>query len=157
MDRMLGTYLNDHLATSLAAGSLARRSAQENAGTRTGESLSQLANEIDHERAALRSIMAELGIGADPLKLGAGWAAEKLGRLKLNGRLLGYSPLSRLEEIELLLLGIEGKLLLWETLAELSVADELEPSLDELIRQARAQRRLLRRLRVQAVRAAFAE
>jgi hypothetical protein len=155
MDRMLGTYLNDHLTASLAAGELARRSAHENAGTRIGESLAKLAAEIDEERTALRSIMAELGIGADPVKLGAGWMAEKLGRLKLNGRLLGYSPLSRLEEVELLLLGVEGKLLLWETLGELSVAQDLEPSLDQLTSRARSQRRMLRRLRLQAVQAAF--
>lgn len=157
MDRLLGTYLNDHLTASLAAGELARRSAQENSGTKTGESLFQLAEAIDQERAVLRSIMAELDIGTDPVKLVAGWMAEKLGRLKLNGRLLGYSPVSRLEEIELLLLGVEGKLLLWETLTELPVGEDLAPRLDQLISQARNQRQRLRRLRLQAVRTAFAD
>jgi hypothetical protein len=155
MDRLLGTYLNDHLTASLAAGELARRSAQANAGTKIGEALAQLAEEIDQERAVLRSIMARLDVGTDPIKLGAGWIAEKLGRLKLNGQLFGYSPLSRLEEIELLLLGVEGKLLLWQTLAELPVAADLETSLDQMISQARRQRRLLRRLRLQAVRSTF--
>jgi hypothetical protein len=35
---------------------------------------------------------------APGVKIGAGWLAEKLGRLKLNGRLLEYSPLSHLIE-----------------------------------------------------------
>ena len=37
------------------------------------------------------------------------WSAEKFGRLKLNGQLSGYSPLSRLEELEILALVAEGK------------------------------------------------
>lgn len=44
------------------------------------------------------------------------WAAEKLVRLKLNGRLRGYSPLSRLLELEMLHIGITGKLELWQAL-----------------------------------------
>ena len=48
--------------------------------------------------------------------------AEKLGRLKPNGQILGYSPLSRLVELETLALGITGKRSLWEAL--LGVADE---------------------------------
>jgi hypothetical protein len=50
------------------------------------------------------------------VKVLLGWGAEKAGRLKLNGELLGYSPLSRLEELEALSLGVEGKLALWTAL-----------------------------------------
>jgi hypothetical protein len=46
-----------------------------------------------------------------------------VGRLKLNGRLLGYSPLSRLVELETLALGVHGKLALWRSL------EQLEPAL----------------------------
>jgi hypothetical protein len=157
MDQLLATYLNDHLAAALTAGELARRCARQNAGTPSGDRLAELAKDIDQDRTALRNIMRQLGAGADPIKLGVGWMAEKLGRLKLNGRLFDYSPLSRLEEIELLLLGVEGKLLLWQALAEIPGAETLEPSLDQLISRARSQRRLLRRLRLQAVRSAFPE
>jgi hypothetical protein len=45
----------------------------------------------------------------------------KLGRLKLNGQLRGYSPLSRLLELEGLGMGITGKLGLWKSLAELGI------------------------------------
>ena len=44
--------------------------------------------------------MDDLGFGADRAKNIAFWAAEKAGRLKLNGQLTGYSPLSRLIELE---------------------------------------------------------
>lgn len=147
---LLSTYLNDHLAASLAAVELARRAASSNSENPIGSRLAELAVELDEDRQALRAIMAELGATPDRIKLTAGWTAEKLGRLKLNGRLLGYSPLSRLEEIELLVLGVEGKLLLWQALQQLPEAERLGPPLADLIPRARRQRRVLRRLRLEA-------
>ena len=47
--------------------------------------------------------MRDLGFGADKLKNVAAWGLEKVGRLKLNGELTGYSPLSRMVELEGLL------------------------------------------------------
>jgi hypothetical protein len=78
---------------------------------------------------------------------------EKIGRLKLNGQLRGYSPLSRLLELEGLALGIEGKLALWRSLRQ--VAGE-EPRLapvdfDGLVQRAKAQ---LDELEAQRLRAA---
>jgi hypothetical protein len=63
--------------------------------------------------------MRALDVKVDRLKVIAGWGAEKVGRLKLNGRLLGYSPLSRLVELEALALGVHGKLALWRSLQQL--------------------------------------
>jgi hypothetical protein len=50
------------------------------------------------------------------LKTAVARVGEKLGRLKLNGRLTSYSPLSRFEELELFSVGVEGKRLLWAIL-----------------------------------------
>jgi len=72
--------------------------------------------------------MEELGIGRDRLKASAACAAEKLGRLKPNGQLRGYSPLSRVVELEGLYLGISGKSRLWKALE--STAAERVPELD---------------------------
>lgn len=154
-DALLQTYLHDHLAASLVAVELARRTASSNASTRLGAPLAELAEDLQQDREALQAIMGQLDAGQDVVKLTIGWTAEKLGRLKLNGRLFSYSPLSRLEELELLLLGVEGKLLLWQSLQELPSAAAFAPPLGELIQRARDQRRVLRRLRLQAVRAAF--
>ena len=55
--------------------------------------------------------------------MAAGWTGEKVGRLKPNAQLRGYSPLSPLVELEGLLIGIQGKLAMWSVLAE--VADEV--------------------------------
>jgi hypothetical protein len=70
---------------------------------------------------------------------GAAWIGEKAGRLKSNGRLFTRSPLSDLEELEMLRLGIEGKAAGWRTLRTLADTDtRLDPQrLDELISRAR--------------------
>ena len=85
-------------------------------------------------------------------KISAAWAAEKVARLKLNGRLLARSPLSSLEELEMLRLGAEGKAAGWRTLQELTDTDSRlnYDTLDELTVRARQQAGLLEELRVQA-------
>jgi hypothetical protein len=80
----------------------------------------------------------------------AAWVGEKLGRLKLNGQLTGYSPLSRLVELELLYVGISGKLRLWGAL-ELAVG-KAQPEFDfaQLAERAVAQRGRVEELHLDA-------
>ena len=145
--RRLAIYLNDHMAASTGAVELTRRVAASNRETSYGATLAQLSAEIDQDRGALASIMDRLGIRRDPVKSMVGWGAEKLGRLKLNGQLTGYSPLSRLEELEILELGVTGKLLLWQALEQTDIPpDELEG----LMERARSQRERLEGLRREA-------
>jgi hypothetical protein len=150
--RYLPIYLNDHLAGATAGVEIAKRASSENADRPIGETLTRLAREIEEDRDALRSIMEALGVRADPVKTAVAWAGEKAGRLKLNGQLRGYSPLSPLVEVEALLLGVNGKLSLWRTLRELAPH---EPRLDaaqlaELEARAERQRGDLDRLRSEA-------
>ena len=95
--------------------------------------------------------MAVLGLPVRHYKLSAAWAAEKAARLKLNGRLLSRSPLSSLEELEMLRLGVEGKAAGWRTLRALADTDSRldRDRLDELMTRARQQAELLEELRVQ--------
>src|ERR1700761_5614190 len=119
-DVLLGIYLNDHLAGATVGRELSRRAATSNHGTAYEPVLSQIAREIDEDRRSLLAIMAALRVRVDRLKTAAAWGGEKLGRLKLNGQLRGYSPLSRVVELEGLALGVHGKRLLWIPLAELA-------------------------------------
>ena len=153
--RLLATYLNDHYAASVGAVQLARRAAGSNRGTAYGEVLSVLAAEIDEDRQALLLIMQRLSVGPDRVKAALAWSAEKLGRLKLNGQLSGYSPLSRLEELEILSLGVEGKLSMWHALAH-AVDGVSEAELEPLIKRGHSQRRRLERQRRDAAAEAFA-
>src|SRR3954453_11909906 len=114
---LLPIYLNDHLAASTAGVDLARRAAGQNAGNEFGEFLSDFAAEADAHRNLLEDVMARLDVRRDQIKIGALWLGEKLGRLKLNGRLVEYSPLSRVIEVEGLIAGSEARRNLFRTLA----------------------------------------
>ena len=159
MDRkLLRIYLQDHLAGSTGGLELARRARASNEGTPHGEPLARLANDIEADRRALESIMDDLGFGADRAKNIGFWVAEKAGRLKLNGRLTGYSPLSRVLELEGLIAGVNGKRSLWLALLDLV---ESEPALDadrlrRLVERAEQQVDTLHELRARASREAFA-
>ena len=157
-EKYLRIYLQDHLAGSTAGLELARRTSGKNQGTDYGPPLAQVADEIDSDRRALVSVMGDLGFGADKLKNIAFWGIEKAGRLKLNGELTSYSPLSRVVELEGLLTGITGKWGLWVALLELAPS---EPRLDaarlERLRdRAEEQRAKVEELRERAAREAFA-
>jgi hypothetical protein len=149
---MLGVYLNDHLAGATAGSELAHRMARSYRGREESDPLSRLAVEIAQDRSALLAIMASLGVTVRAYKVGVAWIGEKVGRLKLNGRLLGRSPLSDLEELELLRLGVEGKAAGWRTLRALADIDtRLDVGrLDELISRARSQADQLEDLRTHA-------
>jgi len=125
MSDMLRTYLQDHHAGSTVGVELARRSAGSNEETEYGEPLARIADEIAEDRDTLERVMERLGVKANPIKDAGGWVAEKVGRLKPNNQLLGYSPLSRVVELEGLLIGVTGKLALWEALRE-SIGESLD-------------------------------
>jgi hypothetical protein len=137
----LTIYLHDHLAGSTVGLELARRAARQNQGSDYGAFLNELAKEIAEDRASLEGIMERLHTGRDELKNALAWTGEKLGRLKLNGRLTGYAPLSRLIELEGLTVGVQAKLALWQALHEVAPDyDELNRTeLNALIRRAERQ------------------
>jgi hypothetical protein len=154
---LLAIYLNDHLSGAVVGVELARRTARNNRGTPYGTPLARLAEEIAEDRKTLEMIMRRLDIGIDRGKVTLAWGAEKLGRLKLNGRVIGYSPLSRVEELELLAVGVEGKLALWRTFTRGNGLDARLAEIDfsALLRRAQSQRRRLERQRVKAAGEAF--
>ena len=153
----LGIYLNDHLAGAVAGVELAKRTAKNNKGTEWGTFLERLADEIEQDRTALVDLMDRLGVKQDVLKDAAAWLGEKVGRLKLNGQLVGYSDLSRVVELDGLALGITGKLALWRVLQELDLPEvtAADIDLDALEERARRQRDELEEHRLEAARSAF--
>lgn len=145
---VLGIYLNDHLAGATAGQELAHRVARNHDDAR----LRRFAVEVAQDRATLAEMMKILGVPRRAYKVGAAWFGEKAGRLKLNGRVFTRSPLSDLEELEIMRLGVEGKAAGWRTLRTLAAADtRLDPDrLDNLLSRARDQSELLENLRVAA-------
>jgi hypothetical protein len=157
-EKLLGIYLNDHLAGSTVGVELVKRARKANEEGELGDALARLAEEIEEDRRALEAIMVALDVGRDHPKVIAGWVAEKLGRLKPNGQLTGYSPLSRLLELEALSLGIAGKRALWEALLEVAEQDARldAEELGRLADRAEAQRVEVERHRQYAAREALA-
>ncbi len=154
----LRTYLRDHRAGATVGSNLARRLAEENAGTPYEAFLTLLARQIEEDVATLESYMARFGVEPSMLKDAGAAIGEKLGRLKPNEHLTSYSPLSRLQELEMLRSGIVGKLGLWQALHEVSDTD---PRLDAaelqaLIEKAEAQVAGLTEHHAMASRDAFA-
>ena len=154
-ERLLKIYMQDHLAGATAGLELARRAAGSNEGTPLGEFLGRLADEIAEDREALIEIMDSLEIPPDKVKNAMGWGAEKLGRLKPNGQLTGYSPLSRIVELEGLTVGVRGKQSLWESLRATFGEEVAGRNLDGLIARASRQIDEIVEHRQEAARLAF--
>jgi hypothetical protein len=139
-ERLLGTYLNDHLAGATLGVELARRARDQNEGTPLGRFLAEIVEEIEEDRETLKQVMDRVDVGQDRKKQALSWVAEKVGRLKPNNRLFGYSPLSRVIELEGLSLGIEGKRCLWQALRVTNEPRLEDFGFDGLIERAERQR-----------------
>lgn len=125
-DRFLAIYLNDHLAGATLGVELARRLRSSNQGDpEVGQPLAGICAEIEADYETLGQLMERLGVSRDPVKPVLAKMAERLGRLKLNGQILGYSPLSRVLELEFLSGLVGGKMQLWNAL-EQSFGDSLD-------------------------------
>ena len=143
--KYLPIYLNDHYAGSTAGVELAKRAARNSRGdAEFGPALTRLASEIEEDRDSLKRIMGRLDVGEDRVKATLFWVGEKVGRLKPNGELLQFSPLSRVVELEGLLTGVSGKLSLWRTLMELATRDERLEEGELEVLEARAEDQLVR-------------
>jgi hypothetical protein len=143
--RYLGIYLNDQLALGVGWRELARRAAGANRGTPVGDALAEVAREIAEDVETFERIMERLDVPKNRAKVAGAVVGERLGRLKLNGSLTSYSPLSRFVELEFLVMGITGKIQLWQTLRDLAGLGERLPDVDfdALITRAEAQRERL--------------
>ena len=149
--------MNDQLALGVVWREVARRTARENRGTDYGEPLTRVCDGISEDVATFAQIMDRLGLPKNRVKTRLAVLGERVGRLKLNGRLLGYSPLSRFAELEFLAMGIDGKKILWTTLRDLTPIPERLPDVDfdHLIERAQRQRDELEPWRARAGREAF--
>lgn len=137
-DRLLGIYLNDHLALATGALELCRRASRSFDDQQTVAALQGLTEEIGAERDALEQLMRRLGIDENRPLEALGWLGEKVGRLKPNGSLLERSPLSDVVELEGLLLAVHGTLACWRVLRAVAEHDPRVATgeMDTLVRRA---------------------
>jgi hypothetical protein len=154
----LSTYLRDHRAGAELGVNLAQRLRDENAGTPYEDFLTLLARQIEEDVLTLDETMEAFGVDKATLKTAGAKVGEVLGRLKPNEHLTGYSPLSRVQELEMLRSGVQGKQALWDSLYEISETDDrLDPDgLRALVERADTQLDGLREHHRTAAREAFA-
>jgi hypothetical protein len=154
---LLAIYLNDHLAGEAGVLDRARRARSRNRENNVGTDLGRLIPELEEDRRTIEDVIRRLGFRPSGPKVALGRAGEKIGRLKLNGRVLSYSPLSRILDLEILLLATEGKRSLWGALRDIAAETEALAGFDfdALIKRAERQREVLRRQHSYAVARAF--
>jgi hypothetical protein len=138
----LATYLNDHLAGSDAGRDLAEKIAADNEGTELGSFMTGVLAAIQEDRTTLEDVMRRAGVERALAKQAAGRVAEKLGRVRLHQRVTGDPGLSRVMELEALIMGVTGKLALWRTLREVAPDDDRLAGVDFDVLIARAQEQL---------------
>lgn len=154
---LMGAYLSDHLAGSVAAIDLIEQLRDHNEGTPLATFMTELKPEVEADQAVLRELIDRIGEPRNPVKQVGGWVLEKLTRVRFDERVTRSVDLSRLLELEMLAVGIEGKLCLWRALRPLadSRPDLAGLDLEKLIGQAEHQRRRVEGHRVDAAVQAF--
>lgn len=143
-DELLKTYLNDHLAGAEAGIQLAEDCLARNPEGPLGDFLAELVTEIKEDHRVLKDLHDRVPGRENTLKKMMAWMLSKASRLKLENLLLQYTDLTRLEELEGLLLGVRGKLALWEVLEAACASDERFNDIDFQELQQRAQLQLER-------------
>ncbi len=146
----LHVYLNDHRSGAMMGVSLARKLRSRFEGTERGPFFTRLAADIETDLETLDTLMASLQVRPNVVKHATGWVSEKISRVKLNPWFNGSARLTVMMEIEVLSIGVEGKLSLWRSLQAIAPAlpDLKEPLLPELVARAEEQRSGLERERL---------
>lgn len=102
--------------------------------------LERIARELAQEREVYRDLISRHRLRRRRIRQALAWVAERLGRLKLNGRAVRRSPMTPVIETELMRAAILGKIGGWQVLG--AYREELGLSqtvVDELVAQAHRQ------------------
>ena len=147
----LDSYLNDHLAGSVAALELIAHCAHLYKGKPLAGFFTKMYAQIAADQNTLRDLMSRLSIEESKVRQAGAWAGEKLGRALLA--IAGNEPdgLGLLLALEGLVMGIVGKALLWRALAAANLSKLEIFDFEELRRRAAEQ---IKRAQAEQVRSA---
>ena len=109
-------YVNDHLTMVTAEKELIGRVANENNDQEHAHFLATYQHDAAKQHHELQKILANLDSQPSKTKQLAGWLVEKVGRLKLNGSLVGYTSLARVLESEVMLMAAVNRRAFWSTI-----------------------------------------
>jgi hypothetical protein len=151
----LSIYLNDHLAGSLTAIEILEHFEAED--TDFTPVIAALKADIEADRKQLMTLMQRLGITESRVRKMTGWIAEQVAEAKFASDDESRGPLWRLERLEAIAIGIDGKSALWRAL---NAAAEIAPEFrgidyEQLSGRAQEQRSRVEALRLQAAKLAL--
>lgn len=133
----LYTYLQDHLAGATFGVNLLKDLSEQQTDKALAAIAAMLLTEVEADRKTLEGIVKSLGAESSLLKDASAWVAQKLGRTKLSTN----EPFGLFEALELMTLGVAGKIALWKSLQvspglSNTISDD---ELDTLIIRAKSQ------------------
>jgi hypothetical protein len=153
----LTNYMKDHFAGSVAAIELLNHLISSNRGKTDEQFFVHLRDEVVEDQEALRGLLHDLDTEGGAIRNTTAFLSEKLARIKLLLENPSGGQLARLEKLEALALGIEGKRTLWSAL--LAVAEEIpilrQVDFARLGQRADDQRKRVEVRRLEAAREAF--
>ena len=129
MSKNLITYLNDHLAGSVAALELLDHLIETYQGKPLERFFKDLRSDIDADQGELQDPIERLGEKESPVRKAGLWVAEQLSRAKIRLSDSEENRMGLFHALEGLVLGITGKRSLWTALA---AAADTVPELREL-------------------------
>ncbi len=155
--RHLQSYLYDHLAGATAGLELIDFLISVENDPPLKRSFAGLREQIKADLETLRELVEALGFAPGSWRQAAAWMVEKLARIKFLLAGPGEGSLGKLEALEALALGVEGKAALWAALSVIPDAPLPLRAFDlaALQERARKQRAQLEEHRREAAAAAF--
>jgi len=155
-NKHLATYLNDHLAGAATAIELLRHLLDVERDPDRRAQLQQISLDVEKDRLTLKQIMQAADVSESEPRKAAGWIAGKAAQIKLRLDDPDSGDLYRLQSLEALVLGIEGKFALWRALREVLVGVRNDlADFDSLERRAESQATIVDRLRIEAAKGAL--
>ncbi len=125
----IATYLNDHLAGSVAAVEILQDLESAHDGTPEEHFYTDIRDNVEQDQQELEAIMDRLGVTVSRTRKAGAWVASKLTEFKLAIDDPAGGALRVLESLEVLTMGIDGKRSLWRALA---ASCEHLPALDDI-------------------------
>lgn len=114
--RQLISYLNDHLAGSVSAVELLDHLVKTHEEQPLAKFLQELRVDVVADQDVLKKIVQRFNANQSALRKAGAWLVEKVGRAKLSMAGQKKRQLGLVEALEVLVLGITGKQLLWRAL-----------------------------------------
>jgi hypothetical protein len=130
-------YLRDHLTGSDVALRVVHRLGSTHQGTEDGTSFRRLSKEFDEDRAAVRTLLTQLGASGRSITRAAGYASGTVLSVTAGGE---PGDLSLLRTLEALAIGVQGKRCMWRALQNLRTVPSTAQGMNVVELEAKAVR-----------------